>query len=142
MKKQFVSKPLTESGMAIDGLHVQDSPSSTGIHWHSCAEIIHLRRGSALVFVAERWERLVGGDTVLIPPGHLHCCRCTDPDAIRVVVGLDERGAFSPDLFADTPSVLALRCGGAEALLFQGGKIAEKCSGTGVEICKKRQVTL
>ena len=125
MKNQFVSKTLTESGMAIDGLYIQSSPSSTGIHWHSCTEIIHLRRGTALVFVGERWETLHSGDTVLIPPGHMHCCQCTDTEAVRVVVGLDEKGAFPTELFSDIPSVLALRHGGADALLFHGGKMAE-----------------
>ena len=126
MKKQFISKTQTESGMSINGLSIEFSPSSTGIHWHSCAEIIHLRRGKALVFVGERWEALSDGDTVFIPPGHLHCCQCTDVDAVRVVVGLDEKGAFPSELFSDVPSVLALRRGGADALLLHGGKIAQR----------------
>ena len=125
MKNQFVSKTLTETGMAIDGLCIQCTPSSTSIHWHSCAEMIHLRRGEALVFVGERWQRLCAGDTVFIPPGHLHCCECTDITAVRVVVGLEEGGAFSSDLFSDTPSALALRGGAADALLLHGGRIAE-----------------
>ena len=89
MKSIFVPKELNKSDTAAC-IDIQSGASSTDMHWHSCAEIIHMSRGEALVFVAEKWETLKTGDTVFLPPGHLHCCHCKDNQAGRVVIGLEK----------------------------------------------------
>ncbi len=89
MRSIFVPKTLNQSDSPAC-VDLQVGPSSTEMHWHSCAEIIHMRRGSALVFSAEKWETLKEGDTIFLPPGHLHCCHCTDESAHRVVIGFEE----------------------------------------------------
>ena len=89
MKSIFVPKALSKSDSPAC-VDVQYGSSSTDMHWHSCAEIIHMRQGEALIFASERWETLNEGDTVFLPPGHLHCCHCTDENASRVVIGLEK----------------------------------------------------
>ena len=89
MKSIFIPKALNQSDSAAC-IDIQNGASSTDMHWHSCAEIIYMRRGEALIFVSERWETLLEGDAVFLPPGHLHCCHCTDEKASRVVIGLEE----------------------------------------------------
>ena len=91
MKSIFLPKEIYKS----DGLpvcyDVESIPIKTEIHWHSCAEIIHMQRGEALIFSNEKWTALYEGETVFLPPGHLHCCHCTDVNAKRIVIGLEEK---------------------------------------------------
>ena len=91
MKNIFLPKELNRDDSMPICIDKQYGPSSTDMHWHSCAEIIHLQQGSALLFCREKWEKLEAPDTIFLPPGHLHCCHCTDPDAVKIVMGLDER---------------------------------------------------
>ena len=88
MRKQFLPKALDQ--MTRDALCVdtQKGASSTEMHWHSCAEIIHMRRGRATLYTDDGWCELGESDTVFIAPGRLHSCRCTDPNASRAVIGL------------------------------------------------------
>ncbi len=89
MKSEFLPQTLSR-GSAAACVTVQHGASSTDMHWHDCAEIIHMKRGSALLFAAEEWRTLGEGETVFLPKGHLHCCHCTDGDALRIVIGLGE----------------------------------------------------
>ena len=91
MKSIFLPKEINKSDGSPVCYDVQSIPIKTEIHWHSCAEIIHMQKGEALIFSNESWSTLCEGDTVFFPPGHLHCCHCTDEGAKRIVIGLEEK---------------------------------------------------
>ena len=88
MKKQFLPKALDREQIEALCVDTQDGASSTDMHWHSCAEIIHMRRGSAMLYTDDSWCELRESDTVFIAPGRLHSCQCTDQNASRAVIGL------------------------------------------------------
>ena len=90
MKKEFLPQELNKTAAAAC-VSVQYGGSSTEMHWHDCAEIIHVRRGEAQLFVADGWHSIAAGQTVFIPIGCTHCCHCDDKGACRVVIGLEER---------------------------------------------------
>ncbi len=90
MNNIFLPKALNKDDSSAVCYDVQNGYIKTEIHWHSCAEIIHMRYGVANVFLSENWRMIYAGDTVFLPPGQLHCCYCEDENACRVVVGLDE----------------------------------------------------
>ena len=90
MNSIFLPKEINKSDGSPVCYDVQSGIMKTDIHWHSCAEIIHMVKGSALIFSNEKWEMLNEGDTVFLPPGHLHCCHCTDERTKRTVIGMEE----------------------------------------------------
>ena len=90
MKKEFVPKALDGEIAERVCVSVQDGASSTELHWHGCLEIIHVARGSAVAAVDETEVLLSAGDSLIVPAGRIHRCLCTDPEARRVVVGLEE----------------------------------------------------
>lgn len=139
MNNIFLPKELNKNDAAPICVDKQTGEMTTEMHWHSCAEIIHVQQGKALIFCCEKWEVLIGGDTVFLPPGHLHCCHCTDENAVRVVIGLDERafpgfGAhneqmlvpFRPGSFSGT---LIIRGKGEAASLCE--RLGEMCRNSG-----------
>lgn len=80
--------------MDVDGRYCsdfQEGESATDIHWHSGMEIIYMRRGSSSVFFDERWQTLSENSLLFIPAGRLHCCRCADKTAQKIVVGFTEK---------------------------------------------------
>ena len=105
MNKNLLPKILKRNGGAGFCLDLQRESVSTEIHWHDCAEIIHVMKGETLLFSNEKWETLSEGDTVFLPPGHLHCCRCGSEAAERVVIGLAEN--FIPDSGKEHAAALA-----------------------------------
>ena len=90
MNSIFLPKEINKSDGSPVCYDIQSVPIKTEIHWHSCAEIIHMKKGEALIFLNELWTTLGEGETVFLPPGHLHCCHCTDKNAKRVVIGLEK----------------------------------------------------
>lgn len=128
VKDIFLPKELNKNDATPVCIDKQSGEMFTEMHWHSCAEIIHVQQGSALVFCREKWEELRGGDTVFLPPGHLHCCHCSDVNAVRVVIGLDER--ILPGLGVHNEQMLVpLRPGSFEGTLIIRGRteVAELC---------------
>lgn len=87
---QFLPKELNKSALAPFCVNIQRGSLSTEIHWHDCAEIIHLKQGNAKLFLKDSWEKLNEGETAFIPKGELHCCHCTDKNALRIVIGITE----------------------------------------------------
>lgn len=63
----------------------------TAPHWHSGAEIIFMVKGSAEVLFNNSWHRLHENAMLFVPRGQLHCCRCTDPHAEKIVMGFTEK---------------------------------------------------
>ena len=136
MKNIFLPKELNKNDATPICVDKQRGEMSTEMHWHSCAEIIHVQQGKALIFCCEKWEMLIGGDTVFLPPGHLHCCHCTDENAVRVVIGLDER--VFPGLGVHNEQILVpFRPGSfSGTLIIRGkGEVASLCERLG-EMCR------
>jgi len=89
MKSDFLPQSLNKS-VAAACVAVEIGASSTDMHWHDCAEMIHMKKGEALLFLGEKWHTVRPGETVFIPVGQIHCCHCEDKTAHRIVVGLHE----------------------------------------------------
>lgn len=80
--------------MDVDGRFCSDfqvGKSATDIHWHSGMEIIYMQKGESNVFFDERWHVLSENSLLFIPAGRLHCCRCVDETAQKIVVGFTEK---------------------------------------------------
>lgn len=90
MKHPFLPKILEGTGSRRYSVERQLGASGTEVHWHDCVEIIYMVRGSAEVFFGNQWHSLYAGDLVLLPPGRVHCCRCEDPEAEKIVAGFNE----------------------------------------------------
>ncbi|MBQ2875879.1 MAG: AraC family transcriptional regulator [Clostridia bacterium] len=89
MNKLYLPKSVDQSsGPAC--IDIQSGPSNTEMHYHSCAEIIYMREGEANIFVQDKWCTITENDAVFLPPGHIHCCKCADDAASRIVIGLEE----------------------------------------------------
>ena len=71
-------------GFAVE---TQYGENETPPHWHRAFEIIWMRQGSAEMFCFDKWYTLQAGQCVILPPGFLHCIRCTNPQAVKTVVG-------------------------------------------------------
>ncbi len=69
----------------------QHGESQTTPHWHSGAEIIFMVKGSAAVWFNNAWHELHENAMLFVPRGQLHCCRCTDPHAEKIVMGFTEK---------------------------------------------------
>lgn len=67
--------------------------NQTSPHWHSGIEIIFMVKGEAEVWFNNSWHKLDQSSMLFIPQGQLHCCRCTDPYAEKIVMGFTE-GCF------------------------------------------------
>ena len=91
MNNIFLPKELNKGDGSPICYDAQSGSIKTDIHWHSCAEIIHIKGGEALLFSDESWVELGAGDTIFLPPGHLHCCHCAESASRRIVIGIEER---------------------------------------------------
>lgn len=80
----------------------QYGKNTTHPHWHSGAEIIYVTAGEADVMFGDCWHTLKAGSLLIIPPKRLHCCRCIDATAEKIVLG------FSEKLFGRSEYVLSL----------------------------------
>ena len=121
MKDRFLPKALDRAGVAPLCIDRESGALSTEMHWHDCAEIIHLERGWARLFSKDGWAILGEGETALIPKGEAHCCHCTDKDAVRIVIGLSEEliggsGALREQM------TLPFRQGYTERRIFSGSE--------------------
>lgn len=128
-KDIFLPKELNKNASLPVCIDKQYGLSSTEMHWHDCAEIIHLQQGFAMMFCHEKWEKLEAPDTIFLSPGHLHCCHCTDPDAVKIVIGLDMHAL--PDLgLANEHALLPLQPGGFDGtmILRQFDRVAQICA--------------
>lgn len=120
MKKNFLPKELDGVGRDRFCVSVQQGPSSTELHWHDCLEIIHIAKGSATIFLDTAEIPLSGGDTVILPVGRIHRCICADPDAYRVVIGVEEEFICHADR-EDAPRLLPLSSLPGDSHLFFPG---------------------
>ena len=90
MKSNFLPKAINRTDSNALCIDIQSGPLITDIHWHDCAEIIHLQSGCANLFTADDWTVLREGETALIPIGEAHCCHSPDKNSRRIVIGLTE----------------------------------------------------
>ncbi len=90
MSDAFLPKALNRTEHTPLCVDIQRGVLSTDIHWHDCAEIIHLQCGTAKLFSKDGWAELLEGETAFIPKGEPHCCHCTDKNALRIVIGITE----------------------------------------------------
>lgn len=71
--------------------HHQYGPNETSPHWHSGAEIIFVVRGKVNIMFNNRWHILEENSMLFIPPKQLHCCKCVDSSAEKIVIGFKEK---------------------------------------------------
>ncbi len=66
------------------------SGCSNPLHRHDrCEEILHLLRGTLRHRVGDREVRLHAGDTLVIPPGVVHCGTNDGPEDADMIVSYD-----------------------------------------------------
>ncbi len=65
--------------------------TATNVHWHSGMEIIYMEKGSSQVFFDNDWHSLPENSLLFVPEGKLHCCRCADDNANKIVVGFTDK---------------------------------------------------
>lgn len=96
-------------GFAVE---TQYGENETPPHWHRAFEIIWMRQGSAEMFCFDKWYTLQAGQCVILPPGFLHCIRCTNPQAVKTVAGFAEacvETGSAPFVFPNTVDALMPR---------------------------------
>ena len=69
----------------------QYGKNSTAPHWHSGAEIIFVVKGKVGVMFDNSWHVLEENSMLFIPPKQLHCCKCDDSSAEKIVIGFTEK---------------------------------------------------
>jgi len=79
MKYKFLPKALDGIGGARACLDIGRGVASTEPHFHDCAEIVYMKRGSMRVFLDLEWMTLEEGETLFVPPGVIHSTDCKDP---------------------------------------------------------------
>lgn len=90
MNTNFVPKDFDRDVRAPYCSDRQFGTGQTTPHWHSGAEIIFMVKGTADVLFNNSWHRLTENALLFIPRGQLHCCRCSDPNAEKLVMGFTE----------------------------------------------------
>lgn len=88
MKKIFLPKAINKMTPMQYCVSSEKGASSTDMHWHDCIEIIYIDEGDALVFFNNKWNSVGAKTIVFIPPGRVHCCKCTNPESKRIVIGV------------------------------------------------------
>lgn len=71
----------------------QFGTNQTTPHWHSGIEIIYMVKGEAELWFNNSWHKLNQNSMLFVPRGQLHCCRCSDQYAEKIVMGFTE-GCF------------------------------------------------
>ncbi len=87
MKNKFLPKALDGRGGSRACLDVDIGACATEPHFHDCAEIIYIRKGSARVFYDCVWLDVKESEALLVPEGCIHCTLCDRSDSERVVIG-------------------------------------------------------
>ena len=131
MKHPFLPKILDGTGNRRYSVERQYGASGTEVHWHDCVEIIYMVQGSAEVYFGNQWNQLNGGDLVLLPRGRVHCCRCDDPAAEKIVAGFDE--SLISDSQEENRLLLPLLAAGIEKYC-----IFRNLTGTDCHMCLER----
>ncbi len=84
--------------------------SSTNVHWHSGMEIIYMENGSSQVFFDNDWHSLPKNSLLFVPVGKLHCCKCYDENADKIVVGFTGKCLDDTRVYKAIPLSLSEHC--------------------------------
>ncbi len=90
MKKDFLPKTLNGTTDTRACLNITRGRMSTEPHYHDCAEMIYVRRGSVRVFFDNGWHALSVGELLFVPPGAIHRCVSFHAETEQVVVGFTD----------------------------------------------------
>lgn len=96
MKAEFLPKSLNGIGSRKFVIDSQIGKTFSQMHWHDCIEIIYVESGSIRVFFNDRWQDMVAGEMLLIPPHRIHYINCYDESTKKTVIGI------SNELICDT----------------------------------------
>ena len=88
----------------------EQGPTSTNVHWHGGMEIIYMAKGEAQVFFDNGWHALPQNSLLFVPEGKLHCCRCFDKNADKIVVGFTEKCLDGNRIYKSIPLSLDEHC--------------------------------
>ncbi len=91
MKKIFLPKAINAMTSRQYCVSTEKGASSTDMHWHDCIEIIYIDKGDAFVFFNNKWNTVKEKTMIFIPPGRVHCCKCTNPESERIVIGATKK---------------------------------------------------
>ena len=84
--------------------------SATNVHWHGGMEIIYMAKGESQVFFDNDWHALPQNSLLFVPEGKLHCCRCYDENAEKIVVGFTEKCFDTSRVYKAIPLSLYEHC--------------------------------
>ena len=117
-------------------------------HWHSGYEIIYMEKGESVVFFEDKWFTIGETDALVIPVGSIHCWRCYDKNAVRIVAGFTQNCVgetdFSTERWDDTRFCHLKRIGETPVaqLLSQLTKLSKNTDAVGRLMAKSTAIQL